>query len=85
MIRSFFVSLLKKVSIVKCTQKELFQVETVEKNPLPGKDAIEAEAEHNKFKEGIEKFDKGNLSHADTVEKNTLPTKEVIDQEKKAN
>ncbi len=46
--------------------------------------AIRAEAEHNKFKEGIETFNKEQLSHAPTVEKNTLPTKETIEQEKSA-
>ena len=46
--------------------------------------AIRLEAEHNKFKAGIESFDKDKLSKAETVEKNTLPTKEVIEEEKKA-
>ena len=46
--------------------------------------AIRQEAEHNKFKEGIEHFNKDQLSKTSTVEKNTLPTKEVIEQEKKA-
>ena len=45
--------------------------------------AIRLEAEHQKFKEGIEGFKKDQLSKAETVEKNTLPTKEVIEQEKK--
>ena len=46
--------------------------------------ALAQEAEHEKFKAGIEKFDKDKLAKADTVEKNTLPTKEVIEQEKAA-
>jgi hypothetical protein len=46
--------------------------------------AIRQEAEHNKFKEGIEHFNKEQLAKAATVEKNTLPTKEVIEEEKKA-
>ncbi|TRY80839.1 hypothetical protein TCAL_04857 [Tigriopus californicus] len=62
----------------------LKHVETVEKNPLPDKDAIAQEAEHMQFKQGIEKFDKDKLSNVETVEKNTLPSKEVIDQEKSA-
>ena len=41
---------------------------------------IKAEAEHNKFKEGIEGFAKENLKTAETIEKNTLPTKEIIEQ-----
>ena len=46
--------------------------------------AIAQEAKHEKFKSGIETFDKDKLAKADTVEKNTLPTKEVIEQEKSA-
>ena len=46
--------------------------------------AIKMEAEHQKFKEGIEGFKKDQMKKAETVEKNTLPTKEVIEQEKKA-
>ena len=46
--------------------------------------AIRLEAEHQKFKEGIEGFQKDQLSKAETVEKNTLPTKEVIEAEKTA-
>jgi len=46
--------------------------------------AIRLEAEHQKFKEGIEGFQKDKLSKAETVEKNTLPTKEVIEAEKTA-
>ena len=45
--------------------------------------AIRMEAEHQKFKDGVEGFNKDKLNHAETVEKNTLPTKEVIEQEKK--
>ena len=40
--------------------------------------------EHIKFKDGIEKYDKGQLTHTETMEKNTLPTKEVIEMEKSA-
>ena len=42
------------------------------------------EAEHQKFKEGIEGFQKDKLKDVETVEKNTLPTKETIEQEKTA-
>lgn len=62
----------------------LKQANTIEKNPLPDQEAIQAEKEHNEFKSGIEAFDKGKLKDCVTVEKNTLPTKEVIDQEKTA-
>ena len=34
--------------------------------------------------DGIEKYDKTNLTHTETMEKNTLPTKEVIAMEKSA-
>lgn len=70
--------------VEKFDKNNLKNVETQEKNPLPGTEDIKAEAEHNKFKAGIENFDKDKLSKADTVEKNTLPTKEVIEQEKSA-
>ena len=36
------------------------------------------------LKDGIEKYDKTNLTHTETMEKNTLPTKEVIEMEKSA-
>jgi len=62
----------------------LKHTETQEKNPLPDKDAIAAEAEHEKFKSGIENFEAGKLKKVETVEKNPLPTKEVIEQEKSA-
>ena len=47
-------------------------------------EAIAQEMEHIKFKDGIEKYDKGQLTHTETMEKNTLPTKEVIEMEKSA-
>lgn len=65
-------------------QAALKKAETNEKNPLPDKEAIQAEKEHEQFKSGIEGFDKGKLRESMTVEKNTLPTKETIDQEKAA-
>ncbi|KAA2238152.1 hypothetical protein F0L68_41550, partial [Solihabitans fulvus] len=63
---------------------QLKHTETQEKNPLPDKDAIEAEKEKNKFLNGIENFDPTKLKHTETCEKNPLPTKDVIEQEKSA-
>ena len=44
--------------------------------------AIRLEKEHEDFKAGIGKFDKGSLKKADTIEKNSLPTKEDIAAER---
>jgi len=63
---------------------KLKNVEVQEKNPLPDKEAISMEKEHQKFKDGVEGFKRESLNPATTVEKNTLPTKEVIEAEKKA-
>merc|ERR1711997_642187 len=75
-------STLKEVE--KFDKTNMKNVDVQEKNPLPDKEAIRLEAEHNAFKDGVEGFNKDNLKAAETVEKNTLPTKEVIEQEKKA-
>merc|ERR1711971_898460 len=75
-------STLKEVE--KFDKTNMKNVDVQEKNPLPDKEAIRLEAEHNAFKDGVEGLNKDNLKAAETVEKNTLPTKEVIEQEKKA-
>lgn len=75
-------STLKEVE--KFDKTNMKNVDVQEKNPLPDKEAIRLEAEHNAFKDGVEGFNKDKLNRAETVEKNTLPTKEVIEQEKKA-
>ena len=58
------------------------KADTDEKNSLPTSEAIAQELEHIKFKDGIEKYDKNQLTRTETMEKNTLPTKEVIEMEK---
>merc|ERR1712008_156205 len=75
-------STLKEVE--KFDKTNMKNVDVQEKNPLPDKEAIRLEAEHNAFKDGVEGLNKDKLNATETVEKNTLPTKEVIEQEKKA-
>merc|ERR1712018_201345 len=62
----------------------LKKADTMEKNNLPDKEAINQEKQHEQFKSSIQGFDKGKLRASITEEKNTLPTKETIEQEKAA-
>nr|XP_040577953.1 uncharacterized protein LOC121126710 [Lepeophtheirus salmonis] len=73
---------LKEVTVFN--KDNLKNIVVQEKNTLPDKEAIEQEAKHFQFKDGIEKFDKESLTHTETVEKNTLPSNEIIQLEKSA-
>lgn len=61
--------------------KKLHHVEPRESNPLPTAEDVVKEKRESAVLEGIEKFDRGDLSHAETQEKTVLPSKEEFARE----
>lgn len=57
-------------------------VDTEEKNLLPTAEDVQQAKTEEELREGIESFDKDQLSHCEPEIKSTLPTKEVIETEK---